>query len=582
MKDEDPTPLPHLANSIKLDDRQVVKFFLWGISKDYLFLFRPFLTSPCSQFRSTANTTTVEKYGSSFTLIRTFFLPKRRSGKGDKPAEPVMRPRRDSTGNTNGFVRRARKVAKVVKKKKAAISDGADSENGEGKINAVVNENVTGGAHANGSPVEKKKSRRSKADSSSTFVRRSSRRVGASAEKIDGVVLNGLLGEIKEEEGSSSLNGSRLGDKMDVDTPAANTINNASNAPSQVEQNIDMGVNEQEALVGGMGEVEDRGGSSGMSYSTIDDNIPRFPPVASDTVASIPKEDRPSRPRIKLLLAPRTSANKRNKLDTRPSSPSLFPVPSTPPKNTNDGPSRSLPSLPPLSTPPNYMSNAHRLALIPSIPDFASSTPRTSTTLPPQFPALARFSSSINSASFPPFPPPGTYAVMETIGATLSPYQAFMQSNARSPHLGNGMADSTSTGDTTTATFPPPFNSFYHPTASYRSPYGPVSIPTASNEAQRGSNSTISAPDVDDVFSPRPQADGYGGNEEMQERQSEVLPSTNELPSSDLSELFEEESLDLIEMATHTPKIGDRVRLAGDQSSPLHQRASSDDMDWQA
>ncbi|KAB8289487.1 hypothetical protein EYC80_010649 [Monilinia laxa] len=481
-----------------------------------------------------------------------------------------MRPRRDSTGNTNGFVRPVRKVAEAIEKK-AAISDGANSENGEERTNEVTNENMTSGANTSGSPVGKKRSRRSKADPSNTFVRRSSRRVGGSVERIDDLVLNEVLGENKEE-GSSSLSGSSLSDRVDVDTPTANTMNNASNAPSPVEQNIILGGNEQGVSVGGMDEVEDHGGSNGMIYSIVGHTIPRSPPAASDTIANIPNEARLSRPRIKLLLTPRASANKTNRHDPRRLSPKLLPAPSTPPKNTNFGPSSSLYLLPP-STPPNHMNNARRIAQVPF--------PPASTSWPSQFLAPAISSSNTNGTSFPPFPPPGTYAPMRTNGGPLSPYQEFMQSNVSSPRIGNGMPDSRSTGNAMTTTFPPPFNPFYPPTASYRSPYGPLFIPDAINQDRHGSNSTITAPDIDDVFNSRPQADGHGENEEMQESQAEVLPSANEILNSDPSELFEE-SLDLIEMATSTPKIGDRVRLAGEQSSPLYQGVSSDDMDWQA
>ncbi|RAL59195.1 hypothetical protein DID88_006650 [Monilinia fructigena] len=371
MKDEDSTPLPHLANSIKLDDRQVIKFFLWGI---------------------------IEKYGNAFVLI-----------------QPVMRPRRDSTGNTNGFLRPVRKVAEAVEKK-AAISDEANSENREERMNEVINENATSGANAIGSQVGKKRSRRSKADPSNTFVRRS---------------------EVKEE-GSSSLSGSSLTDKLDVDTPAANTMNNASNAPLPVERNIGMGGNEQGVLVGGMDEVEDCGGSSGMIYSIVGHTIPRSPPAASDTIANIRNEARLSRPRIRLLLTPEHLRTRQ--IDMMLISPGSI--------------------APPLIQP------GHRNSSL------------------PQYPRAVQM-----VTCFPPFPPPGTYAQMRTNGGPLSPYHAFMQSNVSSQRIGDGMADSRSTGNAITTTFPPPFNPFYRPTASYRSPYGPLSIPDAINEDRRGSNS---------------------------------------------------------------------------------------------
>ncbi|QSZ30390.1 hypothetical protein DSL72_004913 [Monilinia vaccinii-corymbosi] len=602
VKGNDPTPRSHLANSIRMDERQVVKFFLWG---------------------------TIEKYGSTFTLIRTFFLPKRRPVKGQKPAEEVMRPRRDSTGNTNGFVRPVKKIAEAVEKN-VASADESNEENGVEKMSIDVNEDVGHGATANGSPTGKKRSRRPKADANNTFVRRSSRRVGGSLEKIDGVELKEVLSEVEEKEGSSSLGGSNLGDKVAVDTPAADSTHNAGSTSSPVEQRIGTGDN---------GEVRDRAGSNGLSNSISGHQMTSSPPDTNNTPAnstnnvptpplmsffppSTPSANTtsnvrppPPRPRIRLLLSPRTpsasninnhaarqpplnsplppSTTPANNPTNRLSSLPTFLPPSTPPNNTTN----DLPSAPSSSPPPNaFWNQANNTYQLPLPTFLLPQAPRLSPSLPPVIPPA----SSTEGPSLPAPLPSGISPAVETNSAHLAPYQAHLPSNASAPHRGDDKAGNTPAASFANHTFPPPPNTLYPSTVPYTSPYGPISAaPNDLAPNRRASNSsTISAPDTDthtDEFLPakREEPRRAGGSRDMQEKtsMSQTRPSADEnetMPHTDPSEPFEE-PLDLLQMANNTPKIGDRVSVsvASEASSPVRRTLSSAaeememEMDWE-
>ncbi|KAI9644531.1 hypothetical protein NHQ30_006552 [Ciborinia camelliae] len=217
---QDPTPLPQFASSIKMDERQVVKFFLWG---------------------------TIEKCGGIFTLIRTFYLPKRRpdgrGGKHQKPAEMVIRPRRDSTGNTNGFVRRPER------KDKSVVDE--NTEKG-GETKGVKPQQETNG-ETRGNLGEKRVQKNrgvKRARHSNTFVRRSERRIGGAA--VEKIVV---------------LDGEEIGTKEDV----------------REVQDRDMAVDGESVTSGDIGTIKDRGVSTGLSDSGLDDLMTSHPPAASHT-----------------------------------------------------------------------------------------------------------------------------------------------------------------------------------------------------------------------------------------------------------------------------------------------------------
>ncbi|APA14844.1 hypothetical protein sscle_13g096140 [Sclerotinia sclerotiorum 1980 UF-70] len=171
LNNTDPTPLPQFQDSIRYDERQVIRYFLWS---------------------------RVRENNSTFTLISTYYLPKRRpqgwGSKQQKQADEAMRPRRDSRGTTYGFVRRPeRKVDDAVEdtavesgepegSEVAANEDrgdiGVGSENGTLAMGTSphAKQNPTG---ENSSGGERRIRRlKLKSNTSHEFVRRSERRIG--------------------------------------------------------------------------------------------------------------------------------------------------------------------------------------------------------------------------------------------------------------------------------------------------------------------------------------------------------------------------------------------------------------------
>ncbi|EDO04411.1 predicted protein [Sclerotinia sclerotiorum 1980 UF-70] len=172
LNNTDPTPLPQFQDSIRYDERQVIRYFLWS--------------------------RVVRENNSTFTLISTYYLPKRRpqgwGSKQQKQADEAMRPRRDSRGTTYGFVRRPeRKVDDAVEdtavesgepegSEVAANEDrgdiGVGSENGTLAMGTSphAKQNPTG---ENSSGGERRIRRlKLKSNTSHEFVRRSERRIG--------------------------------------------------------------------------------------------------------------------------------------------------------------------------------------------------------------------------------------------------------------------------------------------------------------------------------------------------------------------------------------------------------------------
>ncbi|KAF7860790.1 hypothetical protein EAF04_008308 [Stromatinia cepivora] len=241
LNNTDPTPLPQFQNSIKYDERQVIKFFLWG---------------------------RIEQYGSTFTLVSTFYLPKRRpdgrGGKHQKQADAVMRPRRSSLGNTFGFVRKPeRKVddAFVDASAQNGEKNGSlEGENGVEGNDVIGNGNRSESGSGNGTPAAgssplaknnpagknspggKKRIVRLKlrSNTSNEFVRRSERRVGGAVNKNVDISMGGIgevdmnedMGNTKDKRSSKGSTGSKgssdsaLGDEMS-DIPVENsTVSN--------------------------------------------------------------------------------------------------------------------------------------------------------------------------------------------------------------------------------------------------------------------------------------------------------------------------------------------------------------------
>ncbi|CAD6446489.1 66934f05-7cad-4ba3-8b2b-371968fb8ebe [Sclerotinia trifoliorum] len=217
LNNTDPTPLSQFQDSIRYDERQVIKYFLWSKTREH---------------------------NSTLTLISTYYLPKRRPqggvSKQQKQADEAMRPRRDPRGTTYGFVRRPERRVDDAAVDTAVENGGSEgvigvgsevAENGGGE-SGIGNEAPAMGSSprakqnpaGKNNPGGKKQMLRLKlrSNTSNEFLRRSERIVGGAAKKNFDISMEGIR-EVAMNEDTSTTNDMRSSKRFQDSTDSADS-----------------------------------------------------------------------------------------------------------------------------------------------------------------------------------------------------------------------------------------------------------------------------------------------------------------------------------------------------------------------